>query len=311
VSTVASPGTPAAGIAAEDVQPARIRRGGPGVTLLLEAWRQRRTKLGAALTGLIILIAVLGPLAQPHDPNEFLAAPYAGSSGELPFGADKLGRDVLSQFLGGGRAILIMAALATVIGVGLGVVVGLTAAYSRALWDNVLMRAMDVVLSFPAIILALVVISTAGASTLLLIVAVGLTNVPRAARVIRGAAVEVARKDFVLAAAAMGLSRRRIVIGELLPNVVSPLVVELSLRMTYTIGLIASLFFLGFAPDPAAADWGLMINANRSGLSTQPFAVALPVMAIALLTIGTSLIGDGFARAAIGIERGSAGHGSG
>ena len=104
----------------------------------------------------------------------------------------------------------------------------------------------------------------------------------------------------------MGSSNLRLMFGEILPNVTSPLLVEASLRLTYSIGLIAGLSFLGFGLQPPAADWGLMINENRQGLTIQPWGVVMPVIAIALLTIGTSLIGDGVARASAGIERGSA-----
>ena len=111
-------------------------------------------------------------------------------------------------------------------------------------------------------------------------------------------------RDFVKAAEAVGETRRRIIFGELLPNVTSPLLVEFGLRLTYSIGLIAALNFLGFGLQPPNADWGLMINENRLSLTVQPWGVLLPVIAIALLTIGTNLVTDGIARAAIGIDRG-------
>jgi peptide/nickel transport system permease protein len=130
---------------------------------------------------------------------------------------------------------------------------------------------------------------------------------PRVARVTRGAAAEVVERDFVRAVEAIGLPRRRILVGEVLPNVASPLIVETSLRLTFNIAVVAGLSFLGFGLQPPAADWGLMINENRNGLTLQPWPVLLPVLAIGLLTIGTSLIGDGVSRAAVGIERGKAG----
>src|SRR5919201_1628308 len=172
------------------------------------------------------------------------------------------------------------------------------------LLDDVLMRGMDVILAFPSIVLALVAVATVGPTLWLLVLAVGLTTAPRVARVTRGASLEIVERDFVQAAEAMGASRRMILLTEILPNILSPLLVEASLRLTYSIGLIAGLSFLGFGLQPPAADWGLMINENRQGLTVQPWGVVLPVIAIALLTIGTSLIGDGLARASAGIERG-------
>ena len=168
------------------------------------------------------------------------------------------------------------------------------------------MRGMDVILAFPSIVLALVAVATVGSKLWLLVLVVGLTTMPRVARVTRGASLEIVERDYVHAAQAMGEPRRKILIGEILPNVTSPLLVEASLRLTYSIGLIAGLSFLGFGLQPPAADWGLMINENRQGLTIQPWGVVMPVIAIALLTIGTSLIGDGVARASAGIERGSA-----
>jgi peptide/nickel transport system permease protein len=275
----------------------------PLVILWVRAWRQTRTKIGFVLVLLLVAIALIGPYFAPHSPSDFAGAPYSPSSGT--FGTDNLGRDVLSRFLWGGRSILGLAVAATAIGLTLGITIGLVAAYSRSILDDFLMRGMDMILAFPAIVLALVAVATVGPQLWLLVLAVGFTTAPRVARVTRGAALEVVERDFVRAAEAIGESRRKILLGEILPNVTSPLTVEASLRLTYAVGLIAGLSFLGFGLQPPAADWGLMINENRQGLTVQPWGVVLPVLAIALLTIGTSLIGDGLSRAAAGIDRGA------
>jgi peptide/nickel transport system permease protein len=233
-----------------------------------------------------------------------VGAPYEDPSSSALLGTDNLGRDVLSRFLWGGRSVLGLALAATALGLALGVTIGLVAAYARATMDDVLMRAMDVILAFPSLVLALVAIATVGPQLWLLVLVVGITTAPRVARVTRGSSVEIVERDFVRAAEAIGESRRKILLGEILPNVSSPLLVEASLRLTYSVGLIAALSFLGFGVQPPAADWGLMINENRQGLTVQPWGVVAPVLAIALLTIGTSLIGDGVARASAGIERG-------
>ena len=275
----------------------------PLVLLWVRAWRQTRTKIGFALVALLVVIALVGPYFAPHSPSEFAGAPYSPDAGV--FGTDSLGRDVLSRFLWGGRSILGLAIAATAIGLTLGITIGLVAAYSRSWLDDFLMRGMDMILAFPAIVLALVAVATVGPQLWLLVLAVGFTTAPRVARVTRGASLEVVERDFVRAAEAIGESRRKILLGEILPNITSPLTVEASLRLTYAVALIAGLSFLGFGLQPPAADWGLMINENRQGLTVQPWGVVLPVVAIALLTIGTSLIGDGLSRAAAGIDRGS------
>jgi peptide/nickel transport system permease protein len=276
----------------------------PVVLLLRRAWRQARTKVGVVLVLLLVGIAVIGPFVAPHSTTEFVGAPYAHPSSTALLGTDSLGRDVFSRFLWGGRSVLGLALAATAIGLALGVTIGLVAAYASATADDILMRAMDVILAFPSLVLALVAVATVGPQLWLLVLVVGITTAPRVSRVTRGSSVEIVQRDFVSAAEAMGESRRKILLSEILPNVSSPLLVEASLRLTYSVGLIAALSFLGFGLQPPAADWGLMINENRQGLTIQPWGVVAPVIAIALLTIGTSLIGDGVARASAGIERG-------
>lgn len=265
--------------------------------------RPGRTRLGLAVFLLLALVAFIGPWVAPYSPSEFVGMPFAAPDGTALLGTDGLGRDVLSRFLSGGRTVLGMAVLATLTGVGLGAVIGMFAAYSRGVVDGLLMRLNDVLLAFPQIIFTLLVLTVLGQQPWLIALTVGLTHAPRTALVIRAAAVEVAERDFVQAAGAAGESRWRIVLAELLPNVSSPLLVELGLRMTYSIGLVAAISFLGFGLQPPAADWGLMINENRIGLTTQPLAVIAPVAAIAVLTVAVNLITDGLSRSAIGIDR--------
>jgi peptide/nickel transport system permease protein len=272
-------------------------------SVLRDALRLWRTRIGLVLVLGLTLLAGAGPFFAPHSPTDFAGPPFSSPSSAARFGTDYLGQDVFSRFLWGGREILVMAVLATAFGIILGAIVGLLAAYSRNWLDDVLMRGMDVILAFPQIMLALVAIATVGPTTWLLILTVGLTTMPRVARVARGAAQPIVERDFVAAAEALGVPRLRILAGEVLPNTLSPLLVEVNLRLTYSIGLIAGLAFLGFSPNPNGADWGFMIQENRLALVSQPWGVVLPVVAIALLTIGTGLVGDGIARAAVGIDR--------
>jgi peptide/nickel transport system permease protein len=273
--------------------------------LLSATLRQWRSRIGLTIVVFMVLLALVGPLFAPHSPTQFVSAPNspAGQNG-LTFGGDVLGRDVLSRFLYGGRTVLGMAVASTILGVGLGLIIGLVAAYYGGVTDEVLMRVSDVFMAFPQIVLALLLVAAFGPSVPLIILIVGISHAPRVARVIRGAAQQVVERDFVKAAEAVGEPRRRIIFGELLPNVSSPLLVECGLRLTYSIGLIAALNFIGDGIQPPTADWGVMISENRLAVSFQPWGVLLPVIAIALLTIGTNLLTDGFARAAIGLDRG-------
>ncbi|HSS95123.1 MAG TPA: ABC transporter permease [Candidatus Dormibacteraeota bacterium] len=275
--------------------------------VILGALALGRTRIGLALVVLIAGIAIFGPLLAPHGPADFIGLPNQLPSGAARFGTDHLGQDVWSRFLDGGRTILILATASTLLGLTLGTAIGLLAAYSRGPLDDVLMRGMDVILAFPQILLTLVAISTLGPSGWLMVLAVGLTNMPRVARITRGAAQPIVERDFVAAAEAIGVPRWRILFGEVLPNVLSPLMVESSLRLTYSIGVIAAIAFLGFTTNPNGADWGLMIQENFIALVVQPWGVVLPMAAVAMLTMGTGMIGDGIARAAAGIDRSRSG----
>ena len=280
--------------------PMRRRQWTRTVRTVLGMWRAR---IGLVIVAILVLIAIFGPLIAPHSPTQFVAIPNSGPSGNALFGADSIGRDVWSRFLYGGRSVLGLAVAATIIGVGLGLIVGLTAAYARGVVDEILMRIADVFMAFPQIVLALLLVSAFGPNLVLIVLTVGISHAPRVARVIRGAALQVVEREFVQAAEAVGEPRRRIIFGELLPNVTSPLLVEIGLRLTYSIGLIAAISFLGLGLQPPNADWGLMINENRLSVTVQPWGVLLPVLAIALLTIGTNLVTDAVARALIGLDR--------
>lgn len=289
-------------LTAEDVELAEKKP--PGVIRV--AVRMWRTRVGLLIVAVLCILALFGRYIAPYGEREAVGLPFKASGKtrkDAMFGSANVGHDVWTRFLYGGRPILIAAVLATALALLLGTTVGLIAAYNRGKLDDVLMRTMDVILALPQIISALIVISMFGASTVLIVCTVGISTVPRIARVVRGAAISVVERDFVAAAESLGESRFRILLSELLPNVSGPLLVEANLRLTFSIGLISGIAFLGFTPDPGAANWGLMVNENRQGLISNHWGVTLPVIAIALLTIGTGLVGDGLARAAAGVDR--------
>jgi peptide/nickel transport system permease protein len=302
MSTISSAVPGASAVPDADVEV--VSRKPPGVMRV--ALRMWRTRIGLLIVGLLAVTALFGRYIAPYGEADAVGLPFKPSGKTRKptlLGSANVGHDVWSRFLYGGRPILIAAVLATLLALVLGTTVGLIAAYNRRKLDDVLMRSMDVILALPQIISALIVISMFGATTLLIILTVGLSTVPRIARVVRGAAVSVVERDFVAAAESLGESRFRILRSELLPNVSASLLVEANLRLTFAIGLISGIAFLGFTPDPGAANWGLMVNENRKGLIPNHWGVTLPVIAIALLTIGTGLIGDGLSRAAAGIDR--------
>ncbi len=279
----------------------------PGVMRV--AVRMWRTRIGLIITAALVCLAFFGRYFAPYGENQGIGVAMQPSDSPKIhetslFGSGELGRDIWTRFLYGGRPILITAFLATLFALVFGTIIGLIAAYNRGKLDDLLMRAMDIILAFPQIILALVVIAMFGASNTLIILAVGVSTTPRIARVVRGSAVSVVERDFVAASEALGEPRWRILKDELLPNITAPLLVEANLRLTFSIGVIAGIAFLGFTADPLSANWGLMIDQHRGGLiGNQPWGTTLPVIAIALLTIGTGMIGDGLSRAAGGVDR--------
>jgi peptide/nickel transport system permease protein len=260
-----------------------------------KALRQKRFTFGFVVTLLIVAFAILAPFVAPYGENETAGPPY---SKDGFFGTDYLGQDVLSRLMYGGQGILVISVLATVLGMVVGVLIGVIAAYSGGWWDEIIMRLNDVLLAFPQILLALVVLTALqNPSPLVIVVLVGASHAPRVARVSRGVALGIVSRDFVVAAEALGERRSRVIVAEVLPNMTGPLLAEAGLRLTYSIGLVAALGFLGFAADPGAANWGQMMNENRLGLATQPWAVVAPVLMIAIFTIATNLMADGLAQA--------------
>jgi peptide/nickel transport system permease protein len=277
----------------------------PAGALMRDALATPRGRTGAALVAFVVLVAVLGPLVAPHSATELPhdATAFAGPGGGYPLGTDGLARDVLSRTLHGGWLLLLAAGAATVLGVAVGTIIGVVAAYEGGWVDSVLLRAVDVLLAFPSLVLALLLVSVSGPSTGLIIVAVALAHMPQVARVMYSASLDLCERDFIQSAELLSLSRRKIILSELVPNLSSPLMVEVGLRLTFSIVLIAGLSFLGLGFQPPSPNWGTMINENRVGMASNPWSVIAPVVLIALLTIGTNTFTDALARASIGVER--------
>jgi len=280
----------------------RIRRH-QWVSVLWSAARTPRGMIGLGLASLVVLVAVIGPFVAPNPPDALVTLAFGKPSGQFPLGGDFLGRDVLSRVLDGGWVLLIMAACATALGIAAGAAAGVSAAYLRGVSDGIIMRAVDVLLSFPQLVFALLLLSLLGPKLWLITIAVGVSHAPQVARVLRSATLDLSERDFVKAAELQGMRPAKVMWKEILPNLVSPLMVEAGLRLTYSIVIVAGLAFLGFGQPPPAANWGTMINENRDGLSVNPWPVIVPSLLIALLTIGTNTFTDAFARVAIGVDR--------
>lgn len=283
--------------------PATLAGRHPWLSVLWTAARTPRGTVGLAMAGFVVLVAVVGPALSPYSPNALLTLTFAKPSGQFLLGGDELGRDVLSRLLYGGGLLLLMAVAATAIGIAAGTAAGVSAAYLRGVPDGIIMRSVDVILAFPQLVFALLLLSLLGPKTWLIVLAVGVSHAPAVARVIRSATLDVAERDYVKAVELQGMRPGKVMTKEILPNLISPLMVETGLRLTYSIVIMAGLAFLGFGQPPPAANWGTMINENRIGLQLNPWAVIAPAVLIALLTIGTNTFTDAVARVVIGVDR--------
>jgi len=256
------------------------------LAVLNRAVRTPRGAIGLSIVGVVVLIAAIGPAFAPYPADAFVTRPFANPSLAFPLGGDVLGRDVLSRTLDGGWQLLLMAAVATLLGVAAGAAFGVTAAYFGGRWDGIIMRTVDIVLAFPQLVFALLLVSILGPKIWLIVLAVAISHAPQVARVTRAAALDICERDYVRAAQIIGM-------------------VELGLRLTYSILVIAGLSFLGFGLQPPAPSWGYMINENRIGLVANPWGVLAPVLLIAALTIGMNTLTDAIARASLGVGRGA------
>ena len=259
--------------------------------------QQRRLVTGLVITVVIALVAIVGPWLAPYGENDIVGKPFTMEGSIL--GTDYLGQDVWSRLLAGGGSVLLISVLATALGMVLGIIIGVVAAYAGGWLDEAIMRLNDVALAFPQILLALLVLTAVDQpSPWMIVLLVGASHAPRVARLARGVALGIVSRDYVTAAEALGESRLRVIMAEVLPNMNAPLLAEAGLRLTYSIGIVAAVGFLGFATNPGAADWGVMINENRLALLVQPWGVLAPVIIIGIFTVGTNLMADGIAQLA-------------
>ena len=266
------------------------------VTAKLRFLRTRTGAVGFAIFALVFLLAMLGPFFSPHPPDKPIGIPFESPTAEAPLGYDFLGRDVLSRLIWGGRSVFGLAGLATLFAYVGGAAIGLIAGYVRSLVDPLLMRGVDVLLSFPALLFLLVLVTGAGTSKAVLVVGVAVVQAPLVARIIRTVTLEQSVRGFVEAAVARGERTSAILRREILPNITAPISADVGLRFTYSIILVASVNFLGLGLQPPAADWALMISENRDGLTLNPWVIFAPAAMIALLTISANLAGDEVAR---------------
>ncbi len=270
-----------------------------------DAWRRLRRNKGAlvgfVLVGIFLSAAILAPLIAPHSPleqklNGRLAA--EGPSWRYPFGLDALGRDELSRIMYGARYSLLIGIVSVAVGMSVGLVLGALAGYLGGWVDSVIMRLMDVMLSIPGLLLAIGIVAMLGPGLFQIMIAVGVTNVPIFARLLRGSILAQRENDFVLAARSVGVPHRQILTSHILPNAISPVIVQGTLALATAIIDVAALGFLGLGPqDPSTPEWGTMLTDTVRYLQSYPHLAIIPGIVIVLSVLGFNLIGDGLREA--------------
>lgn len=259
--------------------------------------RQPGGMVGVTILILILLVAFFGPLVSPHSPTATLSTPSAPSSGAYPLGTDYLGRDVLSRLLHGGESVILIGLSATLIAYAIGVLLGMYAGYRGGAGDMVAMRAVDVALAFPPLLVLLILVAGAGDHIWVLIAGVVAVQAPPISRITRTAALSVAHLPYVEAAQARGDRTLTIWRKDVFPNILPPLLADFGVRFAISVILLASMNYLGLGLQPPASDWALMMSENRSGITLNLWAVLAPAIALALLTVGVNLVADAYLRA--------------
>ncbi|MFU8794170.1 MAG: ABC transporter permease [Dethiobacteria bacterium] len=260
-------------------------------------WRYPTTLIGFTLVFLFLVIALFGPTIAPYTyTQQNLVNKLQPPSEEHIFGTDQFGRDVYSRVLVGSRDVLSVAGAGTAVAVFLGLLLGLISAYRGGLFDELIMRFMDVILSIPPLLLAMVILFSLGPSRLNVILVVGFLYIPMVARVVRSVVLDLKTRQFVEAARLRGESSFYILYREIFPNVLPHLAVEASMRFSYSIFLVASLGFLGLGVQPPSPDWGLMVGEARTWFHQARWVLFFPAGAIALLVVAVGFMSDGLRR---------------
>lgn len=262
--------------------------------ILRRVLHTRAGRIGFAVVTLYVVVAIIGPFMAPYSAAELnLVDALRRPSMHHLFGTDQFGRDIFSRILIGTRETLLIAMAATAVGVIGGIAVGLTSGYYGGKVDEIIMRIVDGFMSFPSLLLALLIVTTLGSSFGSILLAIGVVFIPRSGRVVRAATLGVRDQEFVEAARLRGESGAYILFREILPNVSAPVIVDSSIRLSYAILLTTSLSFLGLGAQPPTPDWGLMVAEARDFIQQAPWMVIFPAIAISLLVVGANLLGDG------------------
>ena len=279
----------------DKVKEARRRR-------IRELWDVFRSNKPAYISMYVLLLLAIASLAGPYiaplDPYEFdLSKARLPPSLEHPLGTDELGRDMLSRILVGARYTLGIAVLSVITGASIGTLLGLISGYRGGLWDVVIQRVNDVLLAFPTILLAIALVAFLGQGVYSLIIAIAVSSMPVYVRLVRASVLQVVTEDYVLAARMLGLSEWSTMMRHILPNVLAPVVVQLSYHMGLAILIASALGFLGLGVPPPAPEWGAMIGSGKVYIFSSPHIVVIPGFLISITILAFNMVGDGLREA--------------
>jgi peptide/nickel transport system permease protein len=259
--------------------------------------------VGFIMVGTFVFVALFAPLIAPYDPlhqdlSLLNGGCCPGPSAEHLFGVDPLGRDLFSRVVYGARYSLLIGVVSVAVGLSIGLLIGAVAGYAGGWVDSVLMRLMDIMLSIPGLLLAIGIVAALGPGLVQIMVAVGVTQIPIFARLLRGSILGTKEADYILAARSVGIRGRVILSSHVIPNSISPVIVQGTLALATAIIDVAGLGFLGLGPqDPSTPEWGTMLTDTTRYLQTAPFLALIPGCAIVISVLGFNLIGDGLREA--------------
>ncbi len=271
----------------------KIHRGWKKLLLLRRLLRNKFSVFGLMITLGAVLTAVLAPFLAPHSPVEMFPVPMSPPSGEFLLGTDYLGRCLLSRIIYGAQVSMGVATFSVAISLTLGIILGLLAGFYEGTVGSVILRGMDILLSFPLVILALGIIAMLGPSMTNLTITIGVVYTPTFVRLVNGSVLSVKGNEYVRAAKALGSRDIRILVLHILPNIVAPIIVQASLTFSTAILVESALSFLGMGTQPPTPSWGAMIAESRTMMELAPWTVIYPGIALSVTVIGLNLLGDG------------------
>jgi peptide/nickel transport system permease protein len=261
--------------------------------LVSEILRSRSATIGVGIVLFWVFVAVTAPLIAPYSPTELAGERLQSPSAEHWLGSDHLGRDVLSRLIWGSRVVLLLAPASVLLGISIGAPLGLASGYLGGMIDTVIMRGCDILLSFPTLLIYILIIATFGSSAIIVVISVAVGVVPSITRIVRSLVMDERTKDYVSAARLRGEKLWYILGREILPNASGPLIVDACIRVGYAIMAVGALGFLGLGIPPPTPDWGGMINEGRDTIFLSPWPVLAPAAALSSVVIGLNMIADG------------------